>query len=100
MNASEALREAICAHIPDAIFVGSTNGEFDRAIIGIGRRGDREVVAYDRYLVIQAMLDMGFEEEDAWEWFWANIECAYYGPATPVYLGHDEHEDEEEDDAD
>jgi hypothetical protein len=34
-------------------------------------------------------------EEDALEWFYANIECAYFGPGTPVYQFDSEDDDEE-----
>lgn len=37
----------------------------------------------------------GMSEEDALEWFYANIECAYFGPGTPVYQFDSEDDDEE-----
>lgn len=41
------------------------------------------------------MSEEGMSEEEALEWFYTNIECAYFGPGTPVYLGGSAEEDDE-----
>lgn len=61
---------------------------FDEAIIGIASRcAMHEVYAYD----VDKMLDIlmqrdGMTLEEAWEYFDFNIEGAYMGEGTPIYI--------------
>ncbi|MGR5451954.1 hypothetical protein ACP3V3_19770 [Vibrio sp. PNB22_3_1] len=36
--------------------------------------------------IIRLLVLQGMSEDEAWEWFDFNIEGAYVGPGTPVYI--------------
>lgn len=60
---------------------------FDRAIIGLAERINMMVVAYDRDLTIQAMMDVdGMEHEEAVEFFEFNTAGAWMGEGTPIFI--------------
>lgn len=60
----------------------------DVAIVGlVAGAGKQPVVGYDRDKVIQVLMERdGMEAEEAEEFFSFNIEGAYLGPATPVFI--------------
>jgi hypothetical protein len=60
---------------------------FDRAIIGLAERINMMVVAYDRDLTIQAMVDVdGMDHEEAMEFFEFNTAGAWVGEGTPIFI--------------
>jgi hypothetical protein len=67
----------------DALFLGSAEGEFDAAILGVSSKG---IVVYDAGRVIECLVSEGMTPDEAHEWFDHNIECAYHGPRTPIYV--------------
>lgn len=56
---------------------------FDEAFIGLTSRDIRAVYSVQKIIDI---LSVDMSEEDALEYFYFNIECAYVGDKTPVYL--------------
>jgi hypothetical protein len=71
---------------PETLFLGSEDGEFDSAIIGVGERDGHVVLVYDRDLIIGCLGKSGMTDEDAWDWYGFNIEGAFMGPRTPIYV--------------
>jgi hypothetical protein len=73
---------------------------FDRALIGyrVEQTGDshqaRAVYSIDK--ILEVLVDHeGMTPDDAVEWFGFNIEGAYLGPSTPIYVDENA-EDEDE----
>lgn len=61
----------------DDAFLGITSGAFSK----------KNVAIYSIGGIIQILInDHGFTEEMAEEWFWFNIEGAYYGEYTPLFV--------------
>lgn len=57
---------------------------FDSAFIGLTADANPKAV-YSVDKIIQSLTaDMSLE--DAWEYFYFNIECAYLGDKTPIYI--------------
>jgi hypothetical protein len=56
---------------------------FDEAFIGLTTSNIRAVYSIDKIIEI---LSKDMSEEDAWEHFHYNIECAYVGEKTPIYI--------------
>lgn len=60
---------------------------FDRAIVGTASRINMMVLAYDRELVIDALVTVdGMDEDDAVEYYEFNIAGAWMGDGTPVFI--------------
>jgi hypothetical protein len=57
---------------------------YDDCVIGVCSRGDRLV--YDASKVVAKLVEGGASEEEAAEYFEFNIECAYVGPNTPLFV--------------
>lgn len=75
--------------------INETEGSFllmeparmDAAIAGLVTAADKPtVVCYDRDVVIDVLMQDGMDRDEAEEFFSFNIEGAYLGEATPVYL--------------
>ena len=79
------VREAVAAHIDDALFLDPPE-MYDRCIIGIGERfGGVQCVAYDRDKCIEMLMkDMSWE--DAEEYFSFNVIGAWVGDQTPIFV--------------
>lgn len=60
----------------------------DDAIIGYGSQpGSDYVIVYDAQKIVDILVDRdGMEREEAWEYFYFNIEGAYVGRLTPIYV--------------
>jgi len=58
---------------------------FDDAIIGIDSKGDKLVYSVSKCLDI-LMKDNGMDFEDAYEYFYYNVEGAYVGEQTPIWV--------------
>ena len=66
---------------------------FDDCILGIAEvwDGNERVhrIVYDGLKMIDVLMDKdGMSHEEAVEYFEFNIDCAYYGKETPVYMFH------------
>jgi hypothetical protein len=62
-------------------------GEFINAVIGVTWREGLPVVVYDRSKVIQVYIDRdGMSREDAEEFYSFNVDGAYVGPKTPIFV--------------
>jgi hypothetical protein len=59
----------------------------DAAIVGlVSGFGKEPVVCYDRDKVIEILMQDGMDEEEAEEFFSFNIEGAYMGAETPMFI--------------
>ena len=88
------LKEVISKNYnPDALFADG----LDDAIIGIGHQwGQNHVAIYDSIRCIEILKDEYIKttpelsDEDAYtmaeEWFSYNVECAFVGPNTPIFI--------------
>lgn len=59
---------------------------FEDAFIGIGRQFGNGLAVYDRFKCIQILIEEGMTEEEAEEYFQFNVEGAYVGENTPIFL--------------
>ena len=72
--------------------------EYNDAIIGVGSQAGRPVFIYDREAVVHTLASIIGEGEevnhdliaDAWEFFHINMDTAYTGKDTPIYMSNDE----------
>tara|TARA_B110000305_G_C19417431_1_gene628810 strand:- start:49 stop:300 length:252 start_codon:yes stop_codon:yes gene_type:complete len=72
------LKSSIAEHNPEALFADG----HDHAIMGYSTDGR---VIYSVDLIVEGLMkDMSHEE--AVEYFGFNIECAYVGEYTPIYM--------------
>lgn len=55
----------------------------DEAFIGLTSDNIRAVYSIDKII---ECLSKDMSQEDAWEYFHYNIECAYVGEKTPLYI--------------
>ena len=69
-------------HNPEALLIDGHNN----AIIGMISMGGRSLVLYDPVKVVDNLTEMGMTYEEAEEFFSYNIEGAYMGKNTPVFL--------------
>lgn len=76
---NELLGEDSEAHLADGL---------DEAIIGVAERPNLgPVVAYDVDMIIQILMERDeMTEEEALEYFYFNIQGAWVGEGTPVYI--------------
>lgn len=60
----------------------------DDAIIGFGSQpGSDYVIVYDAQKIVDILVDRDeMDREEAWEYFYFNIEGAYVGELTPIYV--------------
>ena len=56
---------------------------FDKAIIGTATQANREMVVYDKVLILK-ILSEWMPEDEVEEYFEYNIACAYVGETTPL----------------
>jgi hypothetical protein len=60
---------------------------FDDAIIGVGYRcGQDEVLVYDRDMCIHILVREGMSYDEAVEYFEFNVEGAWVGDKTPMFV--------------
>lgn len=60
---------------------------FDDAIIGWGYRcGEEQIAVYDRDRCLRVLMGRGMTEEEAAEYFAFNVQGAWVGPATPMFV--------------
>ena len=76
----EELKEVIAEHNPEALFADG----HDHAIMGYATDGR---VIYSVNQIIEGLMNRdGMTKEEADEFFSFNIECAYVGDYTPLYM--------------
>ena len=75
------VKEKLLSENPNAIFYD----DFDNAIVGIVRRVNQCVVAYDAQKCIEKLSDR-MSYDDAVEWFNFHCKNAYMGENTPVFF--------------
>lgn len=63
--------------------------KLDRAAIGIAHRGETQIAVYDTAKCIEILAEE-MEPEDADAWFWFNVEGAYFGDDTPLFITTEE----------
>ncbi|MCK5362873.1 MAG: hypothetical protein KAR22_07900 [Gammaproteobacteria bacterium] len=87
------LRSLYRGEAEDLLLLGGSpeeQEEFAHAIIGVTVREGFPVVVYDREKVIQVYIDRdGMSREDAEEFYEFNVDGAYVGPKTPIYVDTD-----------
>lgn len=77
------------AHLADAeAILLEPQMYFNQALLGIAYRADGiAVAAYDSAKCILALQEQnGWDYDEAQEWFEFNIEGAYAGPASPMFI--------------
>jgi len=75
----EELKETIGEYNPEALFADG----HDHAIMGYSSDGR---VVYSANNIIGGLMNEGMTEEEAIEYFHFNIEGAYVGEFTPIYM--------------
>lgn len=75
----EELKEVIGEYNPEAMFADG----HDHAIMGYSSDGR---VVYSADQIIGGLMNQGMTNEEAVEYFGFNIECAYVGEYTPIYM--------------
>ena len=75
----EQLKETIGQYNPEALFAYG----HDHAIMVYSSNG---IVVYSAYQIIGGLMNEGMTNEEAVEYFGFNIECAYVGKYTPIYM--------------
>ena len=75
----EQLKETIGEYNPEALFADG----HDHAIMGYSSNGR---VVYSADQIIGGLMNEGMTNEEAVEYFGFNIECAYVGEYTPIYM--------------
>ena len=58
---------------------------FDEAIVGVVERIGLTAICYDKNKIIEILMQ-DMTEEEAWEYFYFNIQGAWVGEHTPVFL--------------
>ena len=76
----EELKETIAEHNPEAMFADG----YDNAIMGYS--SDMRVI-YSADQIVETLVERdGMTPDEAVEFFNFNIECAYVGEYTPIYM--------------
>ena len=74
------LKETIAEYNPEAMFADG----FDNALMGYSSDGK---AVYSADMIIGTLMNRdGMTNEEAVEYFGFNIECAYVGESTPIYM--------------
>lgn len=73
--------EKVIELCPDEEFLKADG--WDDCIIGVTTRG---VLVYNRNKIIDMLMKDKLSREEAEEYFEFNIECAYVGDKTPIYI--------------
>ena len=79
-------RDEIAELNPDAIIWDNPN--YDEAIVGMAERCNfGPVVAYSTDKIIELLMERdGMTDEEAWEYFYFNVNGAYVGENTPIHI--------------
>lgn len=80
-------REDIAAFSPNVLLLDGFGDDvtmFDDAILGVSTRG---LAIYDVAKIIGILMTHeNMDEEQAHSWFGQNIDCAYLGEYTPIFV--------------
>ena len=76
----EELKQAIVSKNPEAMLVDG----HDDALVGYDTKG--RAIYFTDHIIGTLMQREGMTEEEAVEFFDFNIECAYVGEFTPIYM--------------
>ena len=77
---AERLRQAISEHNPEALFADG----FDESIMGYSSDGK---VIYSVDMIVGTLVNRdGMTPDEAIDYFNFNMECAYLGEYTPIYM--------------
>ena len=76
----EELKQAIVSKNPEAMLVDG----HDDALAGYDTKG--RAIYFTDHIIGTLMQRDGMTEEEAFEFFNFNIECAYVGEYTPIYM--------------
>lgn len=83
MTIRQKIEEQLAEENPDALLLDG----FDNAIVGIVRRINLCVVAYDSDKCVECLVrDEEMSYDDAIEWFEYNVRGAFVGEHTPVFI--------------
>lgn len=63
---------------------------FNEALIGVTTKN---IAVYDIDKCFKVLIKQGMSEEDAIDYFYFNVEGAYVGEQTPIYIHTDESKD-------
>lgn len=80
----ELARQELASVNPQALLID----DMDAALVGHATRcGQPALAVYDPVLVLELLeRDQGMDREGALEWFTHNIEGAWMGPMSPLFL--------------
>lgn len=82
-NMRQEVEDTLKEENPNAIFFDG----FDEAIVGIARRFNLVVVAYNELACIEILMKkQNLNIDEAWEFFGHNIQGAWMGDHTPVLI--------------
>jgi len=59
---------------------------FEDAFVGIGRQFGKPMAVYNKTKCIESLVKEGMDEEEAEEYFQYNVEGAWVGENTPIFL--------------
>ena len=59
---------------------------FEDAFVGIGRQFGKSMAVYNKSKCIESLVKEGMDEEEAEEYFQYNVEGAWVGENTPIFL--------------
>ena len=62
----------------------------DNALVGYVTPEDDDwlLSVYNSQIIVKNLTDSGMTEDEAWEFFYFNIEGAYVGAGTPMFICH------------
>jgi len=72
-----------CLHDDETVLLADG---FEDAFVGIGRQFGKPMAVYNKLKCIESLIKEGMDEEEAEEYFSFNVEGAYVGENTPIFL--------------
>jgi hypothetical protein len=82
-----SIRDQLAGAFDDTELLFLDGDGFDGAIVGVAKRcGEPMIVVYDRGRLLDALMAMGMDDDEAREYLSVNIEEAHVGPDTPAVL--------------
>jgi len=72
-----------CLHDDETVLLADG---FEDAFVGIGRQFGKPMAVYNKLKCIESLIKEGMSEEEAEEYFSFNVEGAYVGENTPIFL--------------
>jgi hypothetical protein len=82
-----SIRDQLAGAFDDTELLFLDGDGFDSAIVGVAKRcGEPMIVVYDRGRLLDALMAMGMDDDEAREYLSVNIEESHVGPETPAVL--------------